>query len=276
MSQLPLEHRFARIRQLRSRHPEAQPVEPVPKAPFPERVPRSGAPMGLQALVRRRIGPYQIDVSDQQVIHKQGEDPHKRHQDDIEHKISRAVSLPEPPCEEYAHLSHKQSLQHSHRHNEHEEVSVVSFPDAGAQPRTMVVESLDAGVANVAVHHSGRPPSQAGPAGLYWQIMRLDARQIELVGVLHGACQYVAVQGDVLRTLVFKIRQDLLHDARVNEGQKQKRQRGNAVKDSCEYHKGDGVEAGGEDVVEGAAGREDQMGEQVLPDFGAEWRERYR
>ena len=80
----------------------------------------------------------------------------------------------------------------------------------------------------------------------------------------------------MLRALVFKIRQDLLHDARVDKGQEQQRQRGNAVEDCCEYYKGDGVEAGGEDVVEGAASREDQMGEQVLPDFGAEWRERYR
>ena len=52
----------------------------------------------------------------------------------------------------YDHYVHKGSAP-----DEDDKVFVVSFTDASAQPRAVVVKALDAAIANAAVDGSGRP-----------------------------------------------------------------------------------------------------------------------
>lgn len=68
-----------------------------------------------------------------------------------------------------------------------EEVVIVILPDTGSYPRTVMIESLNASVALVAMHASRGPKNHTFFAEFYLEGMRHRWKEISYLFVLHFA-----------------------------------------------------------------------------------------
>lgn len=123
------------------------------------------------------------------------------------------------PSERDDDLNEHEKGKEEDRENESEEVAVVPLTDAGTDPGTVVIESLHADIAVIAVRGPRRPEDVTGIAKFDLQIVGLYGHCVDLLKVSHHAVLILAVQRHFLQVFVLVARENLGNHPRVGEAQ---------------------------------------------------------